>query len=267
MALPAQHRPALNLPHVIFLFAAGVVAGIIGTAGGITSLVSYPALLAIGLTPLAANATNLVALNACWPGAAAGSQRELAGRGPWLRRWLPLTALGGAAGAVLLLVTPPGAFAHVVPFLIAGGSLTLIAEPWLRGMRPAPAPAAGLAGRRRELTLVVALSLLAVYGGYFGAGSGVMTLALLLVLVEHDLPTANALKNMTNGAITLPAGVLLALFGPVHWAAAAPLAVGALIGSCLGPAVTRTLPRSVTRWAVALLGLGLAAWLWVKPSP
>jgi uncharacterized membrane protein YfcA len=180
-----------------------------------------------------------------------------------LRRWLPLTALGGGAGAVLLLVTPPGAFARVVPFLIAAGSLTLIAEPWIRGLRPARAAGSG---RARSVAMAVALGLLAVYGGYFGAGSGVMTLALLLVLVERDLPTANALKNMTNGAITLPAGVLLACFGPVHWAAAIPLALGALAGSRIGPAVTRALPRIVTRWAVALLGLGLAAWLWVKPS-
>jgi hypothetical protein len=176
---------------------------------------------------------------------------------------LPLTAAGGAAGAVLLLVTPPGAFARVVPFLIAAGSLALIAEPWLRGLRPARA---ARGGRRGELVMAGALGLLAVYGGYFGAGSGVLTLALLLVLVERDLPTANALKNMTNGAITLPAGVLLACFGPVHWAAAAPLAVGALIGSRLGPAVTRALPRVVTRSAVAALGVGLAVWLWVKPS-
>lgn len=243
-----------------------MLAGIVGTAGGITSLVSYPALLAVGLTPLSANATNLVALNACWPGSAHGSRRELAGWGAWLRRWLPLTALGGASGAVLLLVTPPGAFAQVVPFLIAAGSLALIAEPWLRGVHPEQVAGAARSGGRRDAVLAVALSLLAVYGGYFGAGSGVMTLALLLVLVERDLPTANALKNMTNGAITLPAGVLLAFLGPVHWTAAAPLAAGALVGSRIGPAVTRALPRIVTRWAVAALGMGLAVWLWVKPS-
>jgi uncharacterized membrane protein YfcA len=263
LAFPAHHGPALNLLHIIFLLAAGLVAGIVGTAGGITSLISYPALLAVGLSPISANATNLVALSVCWPGSAHGSRRELAGWGPWLRRWLPLTGLGGAAGGVLLLVTPPGAFVHVVPFLIAAGSLALIAEPWLRGLRPA---AAAPLRRRREAVLVVALGLLAVYGGYFGAGSGVMTLALLLVLVERDLPTANALKNMATGASTLPAGILLAFLGPVHWAAAAPLAVGALAGSRIGPAVTRALPRIVTRWAVAVLGLGLAAWLWVKPS-
>ena len=107
---------------------------------------------------------------------------------------------------------------------------------------------------------------MSIYGGYFGAGSGVMTLALLLIMVERDLPVANALKNMIIGANTLPAGILLACFGPVHWAAAAALGAGALVGSRIGPAVTRALPRYVIRWAVATLGLALAAWLWVKPS-
>jgi len=261
VALPAGDGPALSLPHVIFLIGAGLLAGVVGTAGGITSLISYPALLAVGLPALAANATNIVALNACWPGSAHGSQRELAGRGPWLMRWLPLTAVGGATGAVLLLVTPPGAFARVVPFLIVTGSVALIAEPWVRNPRSPRAMKT-----HRVKWLAIALALLSVYGGYFGAGSGVLTLALLLIMVESDLPTANALKNMANGAITLPAGILLACFGPVHWAAAASLGAGALVGSRLGPAVTRALPRYLTRWAVALLGLGLAAWLWAKPS-
>ncbi|HET9093721.1 MAG TPA: sulfite exporter TauE/SafE family protein [Solirubrobacteraceae bacterium] len=263
---------SVELTHAILLVVAGLLAGILGTAGGITSLISYPALLAIGLPPLGANATNLVALNACWPGSAHGSQRELAGWGPWLRRWLPLTAAGGGTGAVLLLATPAGAFTAVVPFLITAGSLALIAEPWLSGLRPGPParrdhrPPRGVTGRGRTVLLALVLGLLAVYGGYFGAGSGVLTLALLLFTVERDLPTANALKNMTNGAITLPAGVLLAVFGPVHWLAAAPLALGALVGSRLGPVLTRALPRHVARWGVALLGLGLALWLWARPS-
>lgn len=233
----------------------------LGTAGGIASLISYPALLALGLPALGANATNLVALSVCWPGSAHGSKRELAGRGPWLKRWLPLAAAGGATGALLLLLTPPGAFARVVPFLIAAGSVALIAEPWIRGVHPAR-----VSLLTRDVLLVVALALVSIYGGYFGAGSGVMMLALLLVTLERDLPTANALKNMLIGANTLPAGILLACFGPVHWVAAAALGAGALVGSRIGPAVTRALPRYVTRWAVATLGLGLALWLWVKPS-
>jgi len=233
----------------------------IGSAGGIASLISYPALLALGIPALGANATNLVALSVMWPGSALGSKRELAGRGPWLKRWLPLAAAGGATGALLLLLTPPGAFARVVPFLIAAGSLALIAEPYIRGVHPAR-----VSNRARNVGLAVALGLVSIYGGYFGAGSGVMVLALLLVTLERDLPTANALKNMLIGANTLPAGILLACFGPVHWGAAAALGAGAIVGSRIGPAVTRALPRYVTRWAVATLGLGLAIWLWAKPS-
>ncbi len=252
--------------------AAGALAGIVGTAGGITSLVSYPALIAVGLAPFAANATNLVALNACWPGSALGSRGELAGWGSWLRRWLPLSAAGGGAGAALLLLTPPGAFANVVPFLIVAAALVLIGEPWLSALRDArlrhwPSAARGPRRRGRHGPLLAAgLALVTVYGGYFGAGSGVMTLALLLVLVERDLPVANAVKNMINGSVTLPAGILLAFLGPVHWAAAAALGAGALAGSTVGPAVTRALPRALARWLVSLLGIGLAVWLWVKPS-
>lgn len=263
LALHARHGPALSLLGAIFLVAAGVLAGVLGTAGGITSLVSYPVLLAVGLPPLSANATNIVALSACWPGAAHGSRQELRGASAQLRRWLPGCVAGGATGAVLLLITPAGAFSQIVPILIVAGAALLIVEPWITGLRLTHA----LRGGRLQPALVVlALSLIAVYGGYFGAGAGVMSLALLLVLVERDLPTANALKNMTNGAMTLPASIILAALGPVHWGAVAALAPGLLIGARIGPAVTRALPRAMTRWGVALLGFGLATWLWARPS-
>lgn len=237
---------------------AGVLAGTLGTAGGITSLISYPALLAVGLPPFAANATNLVAVMTFWPGSAYGSQRELVGRGNWLRRWTPLMLVSGGCGAVLLLVTPSDAFKRVVPFLVLAGSLALIYAPRLaRHRRP---------GSNHDRTLGIWLALLGLYGGYFGAGSGVMTLALLLTLVELHVPTANALKNMLVGAAAIPAGVLIAIFAPVHWPAAGALAAGILIGSRLGPAVARRVPGNALRWTVAVLGLGLAVWLWVDPS-
>src|SRR3954447_21068796 len=108
---------------VEFLVVAGVVAGIVGTRGGLTSLVSYPALLAVGLPPLAADVANLVALVACWPGSALSSRRGLASSGRWLARGLPLAGLGAAGGALLLLTTPSGLFGHLVPVLLTAGSL------------------------------------------------------------------------------------------------------------------------------------------------
>ena len=243
----------------VLLVAAGTVAGIAGTAGGITSLVSYPALLAAGVPPLPANVANIVALVMCWPGSALASGPELAGRGSWLWRWSWVAAAGGAAGATLLLFTPPGAFARVVPFLVVLGSLALLAQPRLAARYEGQA-------RHRTLVLLPGLLVVQVYGGYFGAGSGVMTLALVLFTVDQHLATANALKNMLIGAGVLVSALILMVAGPVDWAAVAPLAAGLFAGSMIGPRLARRIPAGVLRWLVVLLGLGLAVRLWLAPG-
>ena len=244
----------------LFLVAAGAVAGLVGTAGGITSLVSYPALLWAGVAPLQANIANLVALVACWPGSAVTSQPELRGRGAWLRRWSVVAAVGGAAGSVLLLVTPPGVFSRVVPFLVAAGSLALLFQPWLAA-RSSWRVDVGW-GR---LLLPAGLLALSVYNGYFGAGSGVLLLALLLLTTEPVLARANALKNMVVGAATITSAVLFAVLTRVDWAVVAALALGLFGGSLAGPWVARRLPAQILRWLVAFTGLALAIRLWVAP--
>ena len=247
----------MSVGEVLLLVVGGLVAGAIGTAGGITSLVSYPALLAVGLTPYAANVTNLLAATACWPASALVSTREVAqGRG-WLRLGLPAAAVGGLAGAVLFLTTPSRVFERLVPALVALASVALLAAPRLTSAALAESRRRGRPGRG-ALALVAAVS---VYGGYFGAGSGVMLLAAALVLVDARLPVANAIKNMLVGGGTWAAAVVLALYGPVHWAAALALGAGVLVGSLLGPVVVRRLPARVVRWGVGLMGLGLAAYL------
>jgi uncharacterized membrane protein YfcA len=222
-------------------------------------LVSYPALLAVGLSPLAANVANNVALVACWPGSALGSRPELRGWGHWLVRWAPVAAAGGGAGAVLLLLTPSHAFARIVPFLVAGGALGLLLEPRLTAWRSAR----GGGGERAGLALwLLGFSL---YNGYFGAGSGVMILTLLLVFVSPHLPTANALKNMLLGAALVVSAGLYVAFADVRWAAVLPLAVGLFIGSRLGPVLARRLPAILLRRVIAVLGLVLAVELWLHP--
>jgi uncharacterized membrane protein YfcA len=254
-----------GLDDIALLAAAGLIAGLVGSAGGITSLLSYPALLAVGLPALSANVTNLVAAVACWPGAALASQPELAGQGRWLHRWVPLSALGGATGSVLLLSTPPGIFARVVPFLVAAGSLALVAQPWLVG-DPSKNKRGRTSSALRSAVLPLGLIAVSVYGGYFGAGSGVMTLALLLITAEPHMATANALKNMLIGALTLVSALIFAAFGPVDWMAVLPLGLGMFIGSTLGPRLARRLPARLLRRLVALIGIGLAIQLWINPS-
>jgi len=242
------------------LLAAGTAAGLVGTAGGITTLVSYPALLAVGIPALPANVANIVALPACWPGSALVSRPELAGKAPWLRRWAPVAAIGGALGAALLLSTPAGIFGRVVPFLVLAGSLALLFQPRLSAWRHQHHM------QDSQLLLPAGVLLLSVYNGYFGAGSGVMLLALVLLTAEQHLARANALKNMLIGATSIVSAVAFILFGPVDWAAAGPLAAGMLIGSTIGPLAARRIPARLLRWLVALLGLGLAVWLWLHPG-
>jgi uncharacterized membrane protein YfcA len=249
----------MGVLDLTLIAAAGVLAGIVGTAGGITSLVSYPVLLAAGVPAVAATVANTVALVACWPGSAVASRPELTGKGRWLSHWMWVAAAGGVAGAALLLSTPSQAFAQIVPFLVAAGSLALLAQPWLsaRGQ-----------GRAWSGPPVLAVALLAVsvYNGYFGAGAGVMTLGLMLVTVDQHMARANALKNMLIGAASVMAALAFIILGPVDWRAAVPLSAGMLAGSMIGPRLARRIPARALRWLVALLGLGLAVRLWIAPA-
>ena len=242
------------------LLAAGVLAGAMGSAGAVTSLVSYPALLAVGISPLPANVTQAVAFVACLPGSALGSRPELRGQWPWVRRWALVAAAGGAAGVALLLGTPGHVFGRIVPFLLVSASVGLLLQPWISTWRE------GRSGRGDRYLLPCGLFAVSVYDGYFGAGSGVMVLALLLLTVDVEHVRANALKNVIVGISDLVATIGFVLFGPVRWDAALPLALGLLAGSLGGPAVARRVPPNVLRIVAACAGIGLAIRLWIVPA-
>ena len=127
----------MTAARMVLLLGTGTVARIVGSAGGTASLISYPALLAAGIPPLAANVTNSVAFVAAWPGSALGSRPELLGQRSRLLRWAPLVVAGSAAGATLLLFTSAATFGRVVPFLLAFASIALLFQPqisaWLAG--------------------------------------------------------------------------------------------------------------------------------------
>jgi uncharacterized protein len=174
-------------------------------------------------------------------------------------RLLPIAVVGSAVGSVLLLLTPPGAFAQLVPFLVAGGSVVLIVQPALMKLRKR----SHAGGAARAVLLVGVVS---VYGGYFGAGSGVMLLAVVLVLVDSRIPSANAIKNMLVAITSLTAAAVFMVSEPVPWNAVLPLAAGLLVGSAVGPIIVRVLPPNVVRWCAAACGLFLAAYLWLRPT-
>lgn len=190
-------------------------------------------------------------------GAAAGSRPELSGQRGHLLRLCVITAVGGAFGGLLLLLTPPGTFTIVVPWLIGGASVLLLAGPRLRakGERSTATglgPAAGVAAFG-----------VAVYGGYFGAAAGVLMLALLSTVWTQSLARSNAAKNIATGAANLIAAAVFAFTGKVYWPAAVALCVGAVLGSWVGPVIVRRLPAGPLRVAIALAGLvlaGVLAW-------
>jgi uncharacterized membrane protein YfcA len=232
----------------VILLGVGVLAGVVSTVISLASLVSYPALLAVGLPPLSANVTNTVALVFTSVGATAGSQRELTGLGGRVVRLGVLTALGGATGAALLLLTPDRTFQEVAPVLVAGGSLVLLLQPRV----------GRLLERGRGVPLQVAVYTVAIYTGYFGAAGGILMLAVLAALLELPLVRVNAVKNTVSGLANGVAALGFIAFGPVHWSAVAPLAAGFLTGGWIGPALVRRLPTGALRTLIALCGLGVA---------
>jgi uncharacterized membrane protein YfcA len=235
---------------------AGIGAGIIGSGAGLASLISYPALLALGVPPVAANVSNTVALTCSALGALFSSRPELRPQRRRVIRFAIAGVLGGVAGAGLLLTTPAHAFERLVPWLVALASLALLTSPWLRQIH---------AKHLHESSplLFILVALVATYGGYFGAAAGVLLLATFAAVLTDPYRMINALKNIVLGAANIAASVIFVFVAPVNWRAAIPLAVGCLIGSSIGPPIVRRLPETPLRLVVGLAGLALAVKLFL----
>ena len=245
-----------------FLVLAGVGAGLTGSIAGLASLISYPALLAAGLPPVTANVTNTAALVVVGVGSVSASRPELTGQG---RRLLPLMVaglLGGAAGALLLLLTPEGGFELIVPWLIGGASVAILVQRSPREL--AIEGALAHAGRRDQWWLPLAVFAISIYGGYFGAAAGVLMLATFLLTTGEGLPRSNAMRNVVLGVANTVAAIGFVLFASIVWSAALPLAIGLFLGSLLGPRIVRRAPQTALRRVIALAGLGLAVYLGVE---
>jgi uncharacterized membrane protein YfcA len=238
------------------VLAAGLVAGMMNAVVGGGSLVTFPALVGVGLPPLQANVTNTIGVLPGSVSAVVGYRRELLVRRSSAVRLACLSLVGGVVGATLLLALPEAAFEAVVPFLlIVAAGLTLL-QPrittWLAARGPRPAHGGG------PLALGVALT--GVYGGYFGAAQGVILLALLGILLDPDLQIANAVKNLLALVANLFAALLFALLADVDWAAAAAVATGATIGGIVGARIARRMPATALRWAVVVVAVATAVW-------
>ena len=204
----------MSAAQIAFLALAGVAAGAINTVVGSGTLITFPVLLAFGYAPVTANVANTIGLA---PGSASGAwgyRRLLAGqRGSAISLGVS-SALGGAIGAVLLLVLPASSFAEIVPGFITLALILTVLQPRL-GAR-FQKHEVGIGSRRRAVALVAVFAS-AVYGGYFGAGQGIILIAILAVLLAQDLQRANALKTVLTGSVNGVAGVYFLLAAHVEW--------------------------------------------------
>jgi uncharacterized protein len=270
MFAPSVLLSASTFLSYVLIFVAAAVAGMINSVAGGGTLVSFPALVWIGVNPIVANATNAVAL---WPGSLAGMigfRRELEGSRRWIIVLIAPSLAGGLVGAVLLLLTPERAFARVVPYLILFATILFAAgEPITRRQRRAGSEAVDARsphhpGRGWWVGAAVFQFFVAVYGGYFGAGIGILMLAALGLLGLTDIHQMNGLKNFFAFSINGIAAIYFALSGAVSWRHGLVMGAGAVAGGWGGAGLARKLGRTFVRRAVIVIGLAMAASLLLR---
>jgi uncharacterized membrane protein YfcA len=241
------------------VIAAGFGAGILTSTVGVASLLSFPVLIALGIPPVVANVSNTIGL---LPGALSGSfgyRREIRDvPRPITIAVVVICAVGSIGGVVLLLALPPGVFATVAPWLILFTCLIVGVQPrisrWLRarsdhshGLRTSMSPAT-----------YVFTALTGVYGGYFGAGAGVMMMAVLALGLDLELRVVNGLKTLSLLAANVVASAIFVVITDINWTAAALLAAGSLVGGYVGSHLGRRIPSGVLRALIVLAGITAA---------
>jgi uncharacterized membrane protein YfcA len=239
--------------ELVGLAAAGFAAGGINAVAGGGTLITFPALVAVGYDSKAANVTNTVAV---WPGTLGGSvaYRDELRRQPRRILALLVPAIAGAlAGSALLLATSSDTFDAIVPFLILTGVAIMIFQEPL-GAFISRRNVVSIGGDHVPPLLHALVFIMAIYGGYFGAGFGIVTLALLAVLLPDDLHHSNALKGILASIVNGVAVIYFGLFGPVQWGAAAVMAAGSISGGYLGVGVIRRFSPVWLRRAVVVYG-------------
>ena len=243
----------MGILEAVNLVAIGLAGGIITSIVGGASLVTFPALLATGLSPVAAAIVNLVALmpanlSAAWWDR---SQLPVFGRDMWLL--IGVTLAGAVAGAWLLLLTPEALFTQLVPLLLAMSTVLFAYAGHIAQWIERRSASAAAADRSRWSITLAAMAPISIYCGYFGAGAGVMILAVLMVVMQGDYRAANAIKNLLAGANCLLASLIYAMQGAVAWAPVLAMTVGALVGAVIGIRLLRIAPRHAMRRAVIWL--------------
>lgn len=260
---PLSDTPdSLNLPSAIFLFFAGMLAGALNSVAGGGSFIAFPALLFVGVPPIPANATNTLALWTAAAGSGGAYRRRLNVPRRVMVPLLGASLVGGLVGAFLLLKTPAHTFMRVLPWLTLGATVLFALGRKLAGGRKSivehGTTAAALAGATL-FQLVVA-----VYGGYFGGGMGIVMLAMLAASGMTDIHGMNALKTVMGFVINGVAAVAFIVARAVYWPQGIVMIAGGIAGGFLGAHYAQKLPPAWIRVFVVLVGAGMTVYFFVK---
>ena len=246
--------------EALLVLLTGLGAGVLSSTVGVASLLSFPTLVALGLPPVVANVSNTLGLIPSGLGGVVGYRDEVRTAPRVAVAIVVVCAVGAVGGAALLLGLPPGVFEAVVPWLILVTCLLVGAQPriarWLRARH----------GERHERlqmspTTTVFATLTGVYGGYFGAGAGVMMVAVLGLGTDLELKVVNGLKTLSLMVGNIVAGGIFVVLAEPRWDVVVVLAAGSLVGGYVGARIGRRLPDAVFRWAVVAAGMVAAVTL------
>ena len=251
-----------NLGHLALLLAAAFTAGALNAVAGGGSFLTLPALVFTGVPPVIANATGTVALLPGYMAGAWGFKDDMQSPpGLSMKQVVALSLIGGSAGAALLLFTPDATFRKVVPWLLLAATAMFAFGPQLRAW------AAGKNSAHATPSMAKAAAgmlIVAIYGGYFNGGLGILLLALFGLLGQTSLNAMNGMKNLVSALLTAIAVVIYAVGGIVEWKQAIVMMVAATLGGYLGARVARKIAPHVLRWGIVATGLVMAGLFFAK---
>ena len=242
----------MDIGTIGLIALAGFLGGLINAVVGSGTLLVYPMLLAAGLSPITANATNTTGLSLGNFAAAWTYRRQLRGRWKQLAPAFIFAVIGSAGGVLLVLSFPERVIVLLVPWLILGAALLVALQPLLRRRM------SGLSvTQQRPVALNASVGLCSVYAGYFGAGQGVIYMAILGAFYDSDTQAANAAKNVLAGVGNVTAALVFILAGRVYWPGVGIVMPLAIIGGVVGAKLAQRMSSGLLRWAV--VGVGVVA--------
>ena len=250
------------LPWLLLFFASVMAGALNGVAGG-GSFITFPALIFVGLPPINANATNNTGTWVGYLSSFYAYRQDLEVRSQELWRLILISLAGGIFGSVLLLNTPQSVFAKLVPYLLLLATTFFALNPWLKRLQ---SRRGALPSKRMLLLLGVLQWMVAIYGGYFGGGVGILLLALFGLMGMEDIHAMNRLKTLLSTCINGIAMVIFIASGTVLWTHAILMSMGTILGGYWGVYYVRKVDPTLVRWFVIAVGLGMTLYFFVKTS-